>query len=623
VSGPVLLAALAPLFPLAAFLIILSLARRTPRLAAGVSLSAVSASLVLALLVLLSQIAAPGRLEGEIVWLAIGGVRLGAGVLVDPLSSLMLVVVSSVSLLVQLYAVGYMRGDPGYPRFFAFLSLFSASMLALVAANSLVLLYMAWELVGLCSYLLIGFWYERPQAAAAAKKAFVVTRLGDLGFLIGIILLGTLAGSFNYGEAERAMQAFAPGQVTLVAMLLFCGAMGKSGQFPLHVWLPDAMEGPTPVSALLHSATMVVAGVFLVGRLYPIFQASEAASTLIAFLGAFTAAFAAAIALVQKDIKRVLAYSTLSQIGYMMLSLGIGGYTPAFFHLTTHAAFKTFLFMCAGSVIHAVGTNDIWKMGGLARRMPVTAIFFGIGTLAIAGIFPFSGFWSKDEILESILHSGHPGLYAVALVTVFLTAFYMARVFFLVFTGKPRGEQRAHAFESPGIMNVPLVILAALSVALGVIVLPWLPWNFHAFLRVGQQVFSRELDVPVMVLSDVIGLGGILAAFLIYVKRVVSPEALRRAAGPLYTLLAKGFYVDELYGLLVHGLFLAAARGLAWFDRAVVDGAVNLVGVSARRAGDLIRRTLTGKVQGYALLAFGGLAAALLALLLLGLGGGR
>ncbi len=620
-SNPVLLALLAILFPLAAFPAAL-LARRRPRLAAGISVAAIAASVLLALGVLHSQLLSPGRLEGELPWLALGAVRIEVSLLVDPLSALMLAVVSSVSLLVQLYAAGYMRGDPGYARFFAFLSLFSASMLTLVAAGSLVLLYMAWELVGLCSYLLIGFWHERPAAAAAAKKAFVVTRFGDLGLLVGIILIGKLAGSFNYGQVGLAVRSLPPATVTLVALLLFCGAMGKSGQFPLHVWLPDAMEGPTPVSALLHSATMVVAGVFLVGRLFPVFQASAAASQLIAGLGAFTAIFAAAVAVVQNDIKRVLAYSTLSQIGYMMLSLGVGGYTPAFFHLTTHAAFKTFLFMCAGSVIHAVGTNDVRKMGGLARQMPVTAAFFGIGILAIAGVFPFSGFWSKDEILETTLHSGHPGLYAVALATVFLTAFYMARVFFLVFVGKPRAEQRVHPFESPGIMNVPLVTLAALSVFLGVIVLPWLPWNFHTFLRAGAPIYSRGLDVSVMVWSDLIGLAGILAAFLLFVRRVVSPEALRRAAGPLYNLLANAFYVDALYALLVRGLFLALARGVAWFDRAVVDGAVNLVGASVRRGGLAVRRTMGGRVQGYALLAFAGLAAALAALLL-GLGGGR
>ena len=391
-----------------------------------------------------------------------GIVHIDMGILVDPLASLMLVIVTAVSLLVQIYSLGYMKGDPGFGRFFAYLSLFSFSMLTLVLADNFILLYMGWELVGLCSYLLIGFWYQKPEAASAAKKAFVVNRVGDFGFLIGILVLSILAGTLSFDGATRfiAGGGLSGAQVTLIALLLFCGAIGKSGQFPLHVWLPDAMEGPTPVSALIHSATMVAAGVFMVARLYGIFMASADALRLIASLGAFTAVFAALIALAQDDIKRILAYSTISQLGYMMLALGVGGYAAGVFHLTTHAAFKTLLFLGAGSVIHAVGTNDIWKMGGLGRRMPVTAITFFIAVLAIAGIFPLSGFWSKDEILQAARASGHPELYVPALVTVFLTAFYMARLFFVAFAGESRSESHAH--ESPVVMTVPLVILGLL-----------------------------------------------------------------------------------------------------------------------------------------------------------------
>ncbi len=619
---PASVAILAPLFPLAAFVLTVSATRNLPRVSAGIAVGAVAASLLAALGTLAAEIAAPGRFEASAPWLSVGSLRIDVGVVVDPLSALMLVVVSAVSLLVQLYAAGYMRGDPAFSRFFGYLSLFSASMLTLVAAGSLLLLYMAWELVGLCSYLLIGFWYQRPSAAAAAKKAFVVTRLGDLGFLVGIILIASLSGSFDIVRVESFVLqgGIAPAVLTAVCLLLFTGAMGKSAQFPLHVWLPDAMEGPTPVSALLHSATMVVAGVYLVGRLLPVYQASPAASAVVASVGAFSAIFAACLALVQSDIKKVLAYSTMSQIGYMILSLGIDAYTPAFFHLTTHAAFKTFLFMCAGSVIHTVGTNDIWKMGGLGRRMPVTALFFGIGTLAISGVFPFSGFWSKDEILESALGTGHPLIFAVALATVLLTAFYMARVFFLVFTGKEHHDPHAHAFEAPRIMNVPLVTLAVLTVVLGVIGLPWERRNFHTFLSPAGLVHSQGLNLAVTIGSEGVALAGILLAYLVYGRRLVSHESLRRIAGPAYTALLRKLYMDDLYALLVRGLFLAAARGVAWFDRTVVDGTVNLVGLATRRAGDAVRRIFIGKLEGYALIAFGGVAAVLLLVLLAGLG---
>ena len=609
-----------PLLPLAAFLLPLLFARRRPGLRAGMSIAAAALAFLAAAWILYGQAISPSSLAADIPWLRAGRISISVGILLNPLSALMMVIVTGVSLLVQIYSLGYMRGDPGLGRFFSYLSLFSSSMLTLVLADNFILLYMAWELVGLCSYLLIGFWYQKPAAARAAKKAFVVTRVGDLGFLIGILVLSIMAGTFDFAEVARFIGggSVPQGQVTLVVLLLFCGAVGKSGQFPLHVWLPDAMEGPTPVSALIHSATMVAAGVFMVARLYDIFQASADALRVVAALGAFTAVFAAAIAIAQDDIKRVLAFSTISQLGYMMLALGVGGYGAGVFHLTTHAAFKTLLFLGAGSVIHALGTNDIWRMGGLRRSMPVTAGVFLVAVLAIAGIFPLSGFWSKDEILEATLVSGRTGLYAVAILTVFLTAFSMARVFFVVFTGKARGDLHAH--ESPRVMTVPLVLLAVLSAGLGFAGSPWLARDIHSLL---EPLAARHavLNLRLLLQSNGLALAGILLAFLLYRRGRPAPDPLRRAMGPLYSALANKLWVDELYLLVIRGLFFTATAAVAWFDRHVVDGAVNLVGAASRMGGALLRRTVAGKVQGYALIILCGLALALA--FLLAFGGGR
>jgi NADH-quinone oxidoreductase subunit L len=377
------------------------------------------------------------------------------------------------------------------------------------------------------------------------------------------------------------------------------------------------MEGPTPVSALIHSATMVAAGVFMVARLYGIFQASADALRVVASLGAFTAVFAASIAIAQNDIKRVLAYSTISQLGYMMLALGVGGYGAGVFHLTTHAAFKTLLFLCAGSVIHALGTNDIWRMGGLRRSMPITAGAFLVAVLAIAGIIPFSGFWSKDDILQATLESGNTTLFVVAMVTVLLTSFYMARLFFVVFTGAPREEKHAH--ESPRVMTVPLVILAVFATGLGAVGLPWLPKDIHTFL---DPLARRPLglDIPLLIQSDGLAILGILAAFLLYRRRSAT-DPLRRALGPLYTALSRKLWVDELYMLIIRGLFFTGTTAIAWFDRHVVDGVVNFVGWVSQRGGALVRRTVTGKVQSYTLFILCGVLVVLA--LLLTLGGGR
>ena len=613
------LALAVPLLPLAAFGLPLAFARRRPGIRAAVSIAAAALAFLSAAWVLGSQLVSPFSLAVDIPWLIAGRTSISMGILVNPLSALMMVIVTGVSLLVQIYSVGYMKGDSGLGRFFSYLSLFSFSMLTLVLADNFILLYMAWELVGLCSYLLIGFWYQKPAAARAAKKAFVVTRVGDLGFLIGILVLSLLAGTFDFAGVTRFIGggSVPQGQVTLVVLLLFCGAVGKSGQFPLHVWLPDAMEGPTPVSALIHSATMVAAGVFMVARLYGIFQASPAALGVVAALGAFTALLAASIAIAQDDIKRVLAYSTISQLGYMMLALGVGGYGAGLFHLTTQAAIKSLLFLGAGSVIHALGTNDIWTMGGLRRSMPVTAVVFLVGVLSIVGVFPLAGFWSKDEILQATLASGRTGLALAALVTVFLTAFYMTKLFFVVFMGKPRSD--VHAHESPRIMAIPMVILAILAAGLGFIGSPWLARDIHSFLE-PSAARAAGLDFSLLLRSNGLALAGILAAFLMYRKGRPAPDPLARAIGPVYTALASKLWVDELYMLLIRGLYFTAAAAIAWFDRHVVDGAVNLVGAVSREGGALLRRTITGKVQGYALLILGGLAIALAFLLTLGAG---
>jgi NADH-quinone oxidoreductase subunit L len=630
VADPVLGAVLVPLCPLAAFALTWLFARGRPAAAAALSLSAIAVSFFLSLFLLLGQVHAPAVIQADIPWMPTGRLAISMGILLNPLSALMAVIVTGVSLLVQVYSLGYMKGDPGFPRFFSYLSLFSFSMLALVLADNFILLYMAWELVGLCSYLLIGFWYQKPEAARAAKKAFVVTRVGDLGFLIGILGLSILAGTFDFAGVARFIGAGSvpQGQVTLVVLLLFCGAVGKSGQFPLHVWLPDAMEGPTPVSALIHSATMVAAGVFMVARLYGIFQASPDALRVVAGLGAFTAVFAAAIALAQDDIKRILAYSTISQLGYMMLALGVGGSVAGggggggsaaiggvavgtgagLFHLTTHAAFKTLLFLGAGSVIHALGTNDIRRMGGLARKMPVTAVTFAVAVLAIAGIFPLSGFWSKDAILESVRGGGHTVLYLVALGTVFLTAVYMSRLFFLAFTGVPRGTATAH--ESPAVMTVPLVMLAVLAAGLGFAGVP-------AFLD--PLARPAGLDIGTLLLSNGLAAAGILVAFFAFGPRRRAQTEPRRP-GPVYSLLANKFYIDELYLFLIRGLYFTLTAAVAWFDRHVVDGMVNLVGGASRKGGALLRRTLAGKVQGYALIVTAGALVALVALLAMGIG---
>jgi len=576
---------LVPLLPLVAFAIIIFFGKYLREKAAYVAIGASSISFVLAILLLSKVIA--GAIAGHEIeitvrhlWFNLGGIEGKLGFRVDPLGGVMLMVVSTVSLLVQIYSIGYMHGDPRYSRYYAFMSLFAGSMLSLVLSDNFFFIFIFWEMVGICSYLLIGFWFEKKEAADAGKKAFITTRIGDLGFLIGLFILVTAAKSFDFSSVENAIHL---GNVkgpwlTMAAIFLFAGASGKSAQFPLHVWLPDAMEGPTPVSALIHAATMVAAGVYLVARFFGLYAASAAGATVVAWIGGFTALFAATIAVTQFDIKRVLAYSTLSQLGYMMLALGVGaqshlGNSTGMFHLMTHAFFKALLFLGAGSIIHATHTQDIREMGGLGGRMKITATTFIIASLSLAGIVPLSGFWSKDEILHLVKEGGNPVLFAMGAFAAFLTAFYMFRVCFRVFFGEYRSVHEAH--ESPAVMTVPLVVLGVLTVVSGWVGLPWLKHGFAYFVSGGHGEGEAGVDYGLMAGSTAIAVSGILLAYVVYRRGWVSAEKAAKVLRPLYVLSYRKYFVDEFYHAVVIRPVILFARGLFAFDLAVIDGAVN------------------------------------------------
>jgi NADH-quinone oxidoreductase subunit L len=626
------LAHLIPVFPVAAFVINVLVGRRIKRFSAIVSISASLMAWCLSLYTLVAF------LRGQesytlLKWLSVGGMSLNIGVIVDPLTCMMLVVVTTIGTLIQIYSVGYMKGDMRFSRFFAYLSLFMSSMLGLLLADNLIALYIFWEGVGLCSYLLISFWFEKPAAARAGMKAFITTRIGDTGLLIGIFILAVSAHTVYFRDIAQLTD---PGALfTAAALLIFCGAVGKSAQFPLHVWLPDAMEGPTPVSALIHAATMVAAGVYLVARCFTFFAAHGQALLCVAYVGGLTAIFAASIAVVNNDIKRVLAYSTISQLGFMMMGLGVGGYSAGTFHLMTHAFFKALLFLCAGSVIHSVHTQDIQAMGGIFKKMKVTGATFVIASLAIAGIPPFAGFWSKDEILSEVLHSGHPFLFVVASVTSVLTAFYMFRLIFLSLFGKPRSE--IHPHESPAVMTVPLAILAVFAALIGLIGSPFVHHAFQTFISHGQahEAEGRGPDYMVMGLSTLLALLGIGTAYLLYMlNKEILPQRIRRHFTPLYNLVSNKYYIDEIYSLLFIkpiirlsrlaskfdlGVIDGAVNGAAWItvilskisawiDHYIVDGAVNMVAMIFRLFSLALRRIQTGYIQTYLLIAFFGLA---------------
>ena len=607
---------LVPAAPFLSFAIIGLVTRPWRRLSAAVSLTAISVSFMFSLGAFFSQMRLGAGVSAvtKFTWFSTATLSPSVGLLLDPLSAIMLVVITTVGLMVQVYSLGYMADEKGLSRYYAYLSLFCASMLGLVLSDNLLQLFVFWELVGVCSYLLIGFWYDRVGPAFAAKKAFVTTRLGDLGFLIGVVLLATLANSFDFAVVKERVADLVrqPDGVKLAgtaALLLFCGAVGKSAQVPLHVWLPDAMEGPTPVSALIHAATMVCAGVFMVARLFFLFSASADTMAIVANIGALTAIFAASIALVQTDLKRVLAYSTISQLGYMMLALGVGSLTAGMFHLWTHAFFKALLFLTAGSVLHATHTNDMREMGGLAKPMPWTAGTFAVGALALAGIFPLSGFFSKDMLLMAVQEKSTL-LFVSALATAGMTGFYITRAFFMTFTGVTR--MKGHAHEAPWVMRIPLIILALLSIGAG-----WWASGFAELVFYGKapETAIHFMTAVGMMTPPILG---IVLAWSMYVMGVPNPETMARVFSPIHSLLVHRYYVDEIYDWGINNLVMGLSRGLAWFDKHIVDGFVNLVGVTMKWGGNRLRLLQTGQVQHYALAVFGGAVILILAARLAG-----
>ncbi|MGI2335503.1 MAG: NADH-quinone oxidoreductase subunit L [Dehalogenimonas sp.] len=644
------------LLPLAAFALIALVMKpllkgKNPELSGYVSIIAMTAALGLSVWALFGVINAEHHeiFIAPLEWVNVAGLTINFGIILDGLTAVMLVVITFVALMVNIYSQGYMHGDPGYPRYYAFLSLFSAAMIGLVLADNLFITFAFWELVGLCSYLLIGFWFERPAAAIAAKKAFIVTRIGDFGFLAAIVLLFANTGTLDIRELNElaVVGILAGGVLTWGALGIFLGAVGKSAQFPLHVWLPDAMEGPTPVSALIHAATMVAAGVFLVARTYPLFESSATALTAVAITGGVTAIFAATMGLVMHDMKRVLAYSTISQLGYMMLGLGTGGVAIAIFHLVNHAFFKSLLFLGSGSVNHATNTFDMRQMGGLKKYMPKTYWTMMIASLSMAGIWPLSGFFSKDEIVAG--SAAQPVLFTLALVTVFLTAFYMFRLMFMSFHGQYRGK--GHPHESPLVMAVPLMILAVPAAFSGFLNLTG---GFGALFGHGETIsiiqglFGAFTHVETW-LSLALAGSGIFLAYAIYIRQWVSADSFTRPLRTLYEVVKRKYFMDELYEkviaeivllrgvfagfqffdsrmldngvntLLVQNVITRKLFGrMRYFDEKAVDGAVNVVGDGTVAAGSVLRRAQTGQLQTYGLFISMGILIIVVAVFLAG-----
>lgn len=578
--------------------------------------------------------------EDLYTWMGISGSNLDIpiGFRVDSLTAAMLFVVGVVGTIIFIYATSYMHGDPGYARFFTYMPLFTTTMFILVMGNSLPLLFVGWEGVGLCSYLLIGYFFDRDYAANAGKKAFLYNRVGDLGFLLGMLLLFWSLGSLRFSDISEhapAVYAQAPGLAFAIALLLFLGATGKSAQIPLFVWLPDAMAGPTPVSALIHAATMVTAGVYMMCRLSVLYTIAPAAGLIIALVGASTALLTAIIAFSQRDAKAILAYSTISQLGYMVMACGVGAYTAAIFHLVTHAFFKACLFLAAGCVLHAFHEDrdvDIFKAGGLRKYLPITRWTFLISCLAIAGIPPFAGFFSKDEILWGAFQNGFKLVWFMGIVAAFCTAFYMFRLYSLLFSGEFRGdpnshhsveEQAHHLHESPPLMTVPISILAVLSVIGGWMNIPHLfPW-LHDFLHAAFQTHTGEAvaeahalgmgwEIGLAVFSVLVALTGILLARLMYVITKGLPDQLAETADLPYDLSFHKFYVDELYDSIFISKTMVFARISGWFDDNIIINGLNRLAFGVRRLGDVLRPLQTGYVQNYALAMLAGLVFILL-----------
>jgi NAD(P)H-quinone oxidoreductase subunit 5 len=652
---------LIPVFPLAGAMLVglglISLNKFTNGLRevnAVLIISLMGAAMAASFAILASQFQGHPTYNYSFEWASAGNFHLSMGYTIDHLTSLMLVIVTTVAMLVMIYTHGYMSHDPGYVRFYAYLSLFSSSMLALIISPNLVQVYIFWELVGMCSYLLIGFWYDRKGAADACQKAFVTNRVGDFGLLLGMLGLYWATGSFDFQiMGDRLQELVASGTISgglagLLAILVFMGPVAKSAQFPLHVWLPDAMEGPTPISALIHAATMVAAGVFLIARMYPVFEQIPAAMDTIAWTGATTAFLGASIAITQNDIKKGLAYSTMSQLGYMVMAMGVGAYSAGLFHLMTHAYFKAMMFLGSGSVIHGmeevVGHNpvlaqDMRLMGGLRKHMPITAGTFFIGTLAISGIPPFAGFWSKDEILGAT-YASNPLLWVVGFATAGITAFYMFRMYFSTFEGSFRGNDKkiqqqllaaarpsgvdahdshddAHAdhhaanpHESPWSMTLPLVMLAVPSALIGLVGTPFNNY-FEAFIsapgKVAEHAHEFDLNEFLIMAGSSVGIGliGITLASLMYLSRKIDPSAIASKIPTLYNLSLNKWYIDDIYNnVFVIGL-RRVARQVMEVDYRVVDGAVNLTGLATLLGGEGLKYLETGRAQFYALIIFG------------------
>lgn len=608
-----------PLIPLAAFLALTALGRNYRKAGVIIGTFAALASFAMSVLVLVERFGQDAvDYNYSFDWIRISGYTLEIGFEVTNLTALMLIVVTFVALLVNVYSAGYMKNDERITVFYGYISLFTFSMLGLVLSDNMLSLYIFWELVGLCSFLLVGFWYTKPAAKAAAKKAFIVTRIGDAALLIGILLLfwympdHALGFTMIESVFEGQGGIIATGITTVIALLIFLGAVGKSGQFPLHVWLPDAMEGPTPISALIHAATMVAAGVYLLARTFPIFEASLFASDVVAYVGGFTALFAATIALAQNDLKRVLAYSTISQLGYMFMAIGLGSWTGGIFHLFTHAFFKALLFLAAGSVIHAVHTQNILEMGGLHARMRVTTATFAVGALALAGIPPLAGFWSKDAIMAVALEQ-NLFLFAVGLAAALCTALYMTRVFVLVFLGKPktgsegglesptvRAGGAGGAKESPRTMTLPLVVLALAAIAAGFVETPWNGW-LGGWLS-GEEAVAH-VSPAAIIGSIAVAAAGIYLGWRFYGSDRTRPAVVKEAAPWLARLLERKYYVDEAYEFVfVRGL-RALGTLLGAFDTYIIGGLVKLAGSAAGISGKMALRLQNGSIGTYSLAA--------------------
>jgi len=614
VSGSPNLLWLLPMLPLAAAIINLFTGKRLGKAAGILASVSVGLSFLLSLLLVgdLLRLHAEDRVFVKHVfyWISVGRFSVGADLRLDALSATMILVITGVGFLIHVYAIGYMEGDPRYGRFFAYLNLFVFFMLLLVLGQNYGLLYVGWEGVGLCSYLLIGFWFEKTENATAAKKAFITTRIGDTAMLIGLALIVSKFGTLDFGAVLGAPgDSITKNTATAIALLLFAGAIGKSAQVPLHVWLPDAMAGPTPVSALIHAATMVTAGVYLVVRSAPLFEASGVALTVVLVIGLITALFAATCALAQDDIKRVLAYSTISQLGFMFMAAGMRFYTGAMFMLVAHAFYKALMFLGAGSVMHGMHEEtDLQRMGGLIRRMPITGWTFAIGALALAGIPPLAGFFAKDQILEIANHTGRTWIYLLGTLGALLSALYIGRLLFLAFFGEPRSEEAEHAHESPSVMTLPLVLLAVGAVVSGL----WLATSAEGTLAIALEPVTGPVPpgeglstLAMSAIATAIALGALAVAWWVYASGRVEWLTLRERLQPLPRAARNGWYVDQAYSTLFVNPGIAAARFSAnVFDTKVVDGLVNGVGAGVRRLAAGARLVQTGFVRSYALAFF-------------------